>query len=531
MRDASAEKLFPDMTELLLMQANRRPPTPEPHSTALDRLPQQAPLGDPQITAAGVEGNTEGPQWGMGRPHRGRGSLLGRGPVHGDRGRAAGGRGGREGADVGGRMGPQASQGGRHGGQGEGHVGQGSSHGLAQSLQQVVHQETGPEMVQTDVQNSLLARTVQTDPRQAQLTPAQRAIQQGKLQQQLERQQQQQHQQRLQSSHPQQQHVPQVSHLQQQPPHTSQPEHQQPHLTHSNSQQQQQIQAMPFQLQPSTHEQSFQQQQLERQQHEQHSGMGVSQHQASMSASQAQQPSMHGVQHGQWDSKDASQTAARSRGINSSSPSHSDQHPSWLHSQYPADARPRHDHMGADLMDAEPGAPHLGHQGTMANQYPARHHDGGMAAASTVTGNGMAPQARSQPHHVGEVHASQAATPEMPMIPTRTALGTRGRQHHDGQNQPHGLHAIQYTAAQAAEPAQGGFGHAPVDLVALPRQTGYPLSQTVGGPKDPRRVHRVPSKESRPVVAQSAHTAHLGRHGLQHSAETPQVPEWTNNRR
>lgn len=509
MRDASAEKLFPDMTELLLMQANRRPPTPESHRPALDGLPQEA-CGNPQTATAGVEGGTEGPEWGMGRPHRGGGFLLGRGPMHGDRGRAAGGRGGREGADVGGRMGPHR----RRGDRGEGHVGQGGSHGVAQNLQQIVHQETGPEMVQTDVQNSLLARTVQADPRQAQLTPAQRAIQQGKLQQQLERQHQQQHQQQPQSGHPQQQHLPQVSHLQQQQPHMGQSQHPQQHSTHSMSQQQQQH----AQMQPPTHERPFQQQ----------SGVEVSQHQASLSA--FQQPSMHGVQHGQWDS-DCSQAAARNREMNAPSPPQSSQHPSWLHSQYPADARPRQEHMGADSVAAESEAPHLGHQGTAANQHPERHHDGGVAAASTVTGNGMAPQARSQLYHVGEVHASQAAMPEMPMIPTRTALGTRGRQHHDGQDQPHGLHATQYTAAQAAEPAQGGFGHAPVDLVALPRQTGYPLSQTVGGPKDPRRVHRVPSEESRPVVAQSAHTAHLGRHGLQHSAETPQVPEWTNNRR
>ncbi|KAL0032313.1 hypothetical protein WJX79_004546 [Trebouxia sp. C0005] len=46
-KDATAEKLFPDMTELLLMQANRRSPTPEPHPLALERVPQDARV-DPQ---------------------------------------------------------------------------------------------------------------------------------------------------------------------------------------------------------------------------------------------------------------------------------------------------------------------------------------------------------------------------------------------------------------------------------------------------------------------------------------------------
>ena len=73
-----------------------------------------------------------------------------------------------------------------------------------------------------------------------------------------------------------------------------------------------------------------------------------------------------------------------------------------------------------------------------------------------------------------------------------------------------------------------------VDLVAVPRQKGSrrdpALLNTLGSAKDPRKMHRTQSNGLAPAVPQLASPTHLGRNGLQHSAETPQVPQWTNNR-
>ncbi|KAL0034221.1 hypothetical protein WJX77_004006 [Trebouxia sp. C0004] len=171
-KDATAEKLFPDMTELLLMQANKRSPAPEPHPAALDRLPQEARV-DPQVVH-GITAQVVGHG-----PHKGRA------PMGGGMGGAQRGTGGQAGDDAG-RGASQRSQGVHHGGQRGPHMGQAISHVMDDSVEHMMHAPAGQRVAPAKE----VTACVQSDPRQGHLTPAQFAIQQGKLQQQMEQQQQ-----------------------------------------------------------------------------------------------------------------------------------------------------------------------------------------------------------------------------------------------------------------------------------------------------------------------------------------------------
>ena len=151
---ASAAELFPNMTELHLMQANRKAPSSEPqhHPSAKGGWPAE------------TQGRLQVPQ---GVTQAARGTGAGRAGARGSRG---GRQGGRE------RL---------PGGAGRAHVSN-SAVGSAQTQQQAGSQQTS---ALADAQGSF-AGSVQ----QQHLTPAQHAIQQGKLRQQQERQQQQQQQ-------------------------------------------------------------------------------------------------------------------------------------------------------------------------------------------------------------------------------------------------------------------------------------------------------------------------------------------------
>ena len=149
-RNANAAELFPNMTELHLMQANRKAPAPEPqhHPPARGAQP------------AGTQGRTQEP---MGV------SQAARGPGAG-RGRARGGRGGRQGGP--GRL---------PGGPGRGHV-----NNSAAGPGQIQQQQAGSQQTLAGIQGNFAANV-----QQKRLTPAQQAIQQGKLQQQQKQHQQQ----------------------------------------------------------------------------------------------------------------------------------------------------------------------------------------------------------------------------------------------------------------------------------------------------------------------------------------------------
>jgi len=489
-KDATAEKLFPDMTELLLMQANRRSPTPEPHLNALDGVPQEARL-DPQVVN-GVPAQVGGrPLVGGHGPHRGRA------PMDGGMGGAQRGTGGQAGDDAG-RGASQTSRRGHHGGQNGPHMGQGVSHVMNDSVEHMMHAPVGQRVAPLKE----VAPSVQSDPRQARLTPAQFAIQQGKLQQQMERQQQLAQQQQQQ----QQQQLAQLRHPQQQ--------------THAP------VQAVPLH-QLSSHQQ---------QQHE----VRVSTHQAPAGVPQAQQAGMQGVQHSQWDTaypdavpRDPRQAPGNSNtGIASSSwQADQGQQPGWLHSQYPAEARP-----GSDHEDAQPSAAHMGPNNPPGSHVmessrqpvhlpDARHEAGAMRNDAFL-------QSELAPPHRGGGHARPAAMPEMPAIPSRNAHHVSGRHDYTEIDQQHRVHMAQ---SRQSPMYAGQVMDDAVDLVAVPRQKGSrrdpALLNTPGSAKDPRKMHRTQSNGLAPAVPQLASPTHLGRNGLQHSAETPQVPQWTNNRR
>ena len=478
-KHATAEKLFPDMTELLLMQANRRSPTPEPHPAALEGVPQEARV-DPQ-ERNGVPAQVVGrPQVGGHGPHRGRA------PMGGGMGGAQRGTGGRAGDDAG-RGASQTSQGGHHGGQNGPHMGQGISHVMNDSVEHMMHAPAGQRLQPAKE----VAPSVQSDPRQARLTPAQFAIQQGKLQQQLERQQQ-----LSQQQQQQQQQLAQLRHPQQQ-----------------NSAQ---MQAVPLhQLSP-----------YQQQQHE----VRVSTHQASGSAPQAQ-AGMQGVQHSQWDTAylDAVPRDPRQALGNSSTgtawQADQCQQPGWLHSQYPAASRPGFDHedaqpLAAHMSPNDPSGSHVMESSQQPVSFSHAHHEAGAMRIDIA------------PPHMGGGHARPAAMPEMPVIPSRNAHHVSSRHDHMEIDQHGGVHMAQNM--QSPMYAGQDLDDA-VDLVAVPRQKGPrrdpALSHASGSAKDPRRMHRTQSNDFAPAVAQLASPTHLGRNGLQHSAETPQVPQWTNNRR
>ena len=491
MKDATAEKLFPDMTELLLMQANRRSPTPEPHPTALDGVPQEARV-DPQVMN-GVTAQVVGrPQVGGHGPHKGRA------PMDGVMGGGQRGRGGRAGDDAG-RGASQTSQGGHHGVHRGPQEGKRVSHVMADNAEHMIHAPVGQRVAP----HNDFAPFVQSDPRQACLTPAQFAIQQGKLQQQMDRQQQ-------------------LSQSQQQ-----QQQQQLAQLRHPQQQNNAQLQAAPMH-QLSSHQQR---------QHE----VRISSHQASASAPQAQQAGMQGVHHSPWDtayldaaSRDPQQAPGNSgTGTASSWQADQGQQPGWLRSQYPAEARPGFGHE-----DAQPSAAHRGpndlsegsfghvmESSQQAVSFPHAHHEPG------AIGNGMFLQSGLAPPHVGGGHARPAEAPQMPAIPSRNSHNVSSRHDYVEIDQQCGVQMAQ----NRQNPMYAGqVINDAVDLAAVPRQKGPQrdpaLSNALGSAKDPRRM-QTQSKAFAPAVAQSASPTHLGRNGLQHSAETPQVPQWTNNRR
>jgi len=493
-KDATAGKLFPDMAELLLMQANRKSPTSEPHPAALDRVPQEARV-DPWVmngVTAQVIGRPQvGGHGGVGGPHKGRS------PMDGGMEGAQRGTGGRAGENAG-RGASQPSQGGRHGGQRDPHVGQGISHGMADNAEHMMHAPVG----QTLAPPKEVAPSVQSDPRQARLTPAQFAIQQGKLQQQMERQQQ-------------------LSQSQQQ-----QQQQQLAQLGHSQQQNRAQMQAVPLH-QLSSH----QQQQPE---------VRLSTSQASAGAPQAQQAGMQGVQHAQWVSaypdavpRDPRQAPGNDGTGNASSSwqAHQGQQAGWLHSQYPAEARPGFGHEDVQLSAAhrgpiDPSGSHVIGSSQQPVTFPCAHHEAG--AANAIGGNDAVLQSELAPPHMGGRPARPAAMPEMPAIPSRNAHHMSGRHDYMELDQQRRVHMTQTLQT----PMYAGQD---IDFVAVPWQKGArrdaALSHAVGSAKDPRGMHKTQSNGFAPAVAQLASSTHLGRNGLQHSAETPQVPQWTNNRR
>ena len=137
--NANAAELFPDMTELHLMQANRKAPSTDPQR-------HQAPAQGGQ--PAGPQGLTQEP---VGVTQAGRGAGAGRFGARGGRGGRQGGRGRLPGAPA------------------RGHVNIGA---------------TGPAQVQQHQSLPGLQGNFAANGLQKRLTPAQQAIQQGKLQQQ-----------------------------------------------------------------------------------------------------------------------------------------------------------------------------------------------------------------------------------------------------------------------------------------------------------------------------------------------------------
>ena len=192
------------------MQANRKPPSPEPQVPGLKRALH--PSQDPSLGSQGVNSVAKG----------------------GGRTGMRGGRGGRQGV-----------RGMTFGPSGRGHV-----HG---GMSRQAQQKAGPQQnhVMASAQGGVSTSLQQQQQQQQQhITPAQRAIQQGKLQQQLDRKQQlppQQVQQRQPfSSHRQQQQqqsgLQQQQHQQPQQQQQQQPQQQQGLLRHPQSMQQQQQQ-------------------------------------------------------------------------------------------------------------------------------------------------------------------------------------------------------------------------------------------------------------------------------------------------
>ena len=249
---------------------------------------------------------------------------------------------------------------------------------------------------------------------------------------------------------------------------------------------------------------------------------------------------MQGVQHSQWDTpyadavpRDPRQASGNSSTGIASCPWQADQgqQPGWLHSQYPAEARPGFGHEDAQPAAAhrgsnDPSGSHVMESSQQPVDFPHAHHEAG------ATRNDGFVQSEVAPPHMGGGHARPDAMPKMPAIPSRNAHHVSSRHDYVEIDQQHRVHMAQ----NRPSPMYAGQGiDDSVDLVAVPRQKGPrrdpALSHAVGPAKDPRRMHRMQSNGFAPVVAQLATPTHLGRNGLQHSAETPQVPQWTNNRR
>lgn len=249
---------------------------------------------------------------------------------------------------------------------------------------------------------------------------------------------------------------------------------------------------------------------------------------------------MQGVQHSQWGTaypdavpRDPGQAPGNDGTGNTSASWHADQgqQPGWLHSQYPAAVRPGFDHE-----DAQPSAAHRGPDDVSgshvigSSQQPAifshAHHQEG------ANGNDAFLHSELAPSHMSRGHAKPAAMPEMPAIPSRNAYHVSGRHDYMELDQQHRVHVAQTMQSPLYD---GQVIDDAADFAAGPRQKGSQrdpaLSPAVGTAKDPRRMHRMQSNCFAPAVGQLASPTHLGRNGLQHSAETPQVPQWTNNRR
>ena len=506
--NASAAELFPNMTELHLMQANRRTATPEPHPPAVDGVPQ-GEFGHPSTVQGVNDRGRGGPQGGR----RGRGPWRGGREMDGVRGGPQGQRGGRDGISES-RRGPEPTQGGHHGGHMEANAGQAIAHGVVDNAQHALPQTSGQAMLQSDSYPDPRVAAAQPDLRKSQLTSAQLAIQQGKLQQQLERQQQQ----------------PQLHSSQQQQPTQAHmhplPQQQEPQ--HQQSQQQQQ------QWQP--------QQQRWQQQQQQEVGRGPG-HQVPATAPHVQaQQAMQGFQHAHWDHaysgtgpRDPRQAPARTLPDSQNQPAASradqSQSPSWLRSHYPTDTRPGPD--GSDYTHsaaAQAGSsfPLSSHQAG-ASQLSEHHH----SAAGKAASGGMAPQPDLQLRRVGASHAGQSSMSEMPTIPSRIGSHAPGSHAPDGQEQRPAQHVTQRDAHASKYVS---IGQGPVDVETLPRQAGRQVGPGpplhAGPPTDHWKLRQTRSDESAaPHVPQLASPTYLGRNGLQHSAEAPQVPLWTNNRR
>lgn len=458
-RDASAAELFPDMAELHLMQANRRPPTPEPQPLVLDRAPNEEIQGP----TANTEGGTGAVVGVRGMPLRGRGAPhMGRG-----------GRADHDGGHRGGRWGT--------------HVGPSVVHGLPDNLQHDSAQSYSQVSRPMEALPRPLNDLVQFDSRQQQLTPAQLAIQQGKLQQQLERQQQQQA----------DQHLPQQ--------HSQMPPLQQQRLQYERQDYGQASGEMPCDA-------------LQR--------MQGTQHEQAYSSNTPRDPRQAYVC-----------TPPDGRGAPSSSQAAHSQNPIWLHSQGPAADTPQHNLSAAAVAGISTQS---GNFDTESSERAGHDHHLHTHSRDRALRGCLDPQDESHSRGLNGLHARQDSTVEMPAIPPRVAHPAwvshsgAGSQHDAAQHRMRGAAQSPRHVSQHRDPAL-------LDVVPVSRRTGHHYSavssdQQVPTPADPRKGLRNSLQEqgddfAGPPVVQLGSSKHLGRYPLQHTAETPEVPLWTNNRR
>ena len=439
-RDANAAELFPNMTELHLMQANRKAPALEPqqHPPARGGLP------------AGTNGQIQEP---MGVSQAATGAGAGRG-------RARGGRGGRQGGP--GRL-PE--------GPGRGHV-TNSVAGAGQVLQQAGPQQTLPSAQGT------FAASVQ----QELLTPAQQAIQQGKLRQQQQQQQYRQHDQPVSAPHP------------------------------LLQQQQQQQQQQPI------------------------GQRGI----ADQAAAQQPGSSMQGVQHSHWDTsyaggapkgpRDPRQIrvgqshgglqAGASQNLNRPpGPRPADLHPSGLvHQNSPSQ-------LAADPVLG------FGHQA-------AHHPSAGVGNATHAVGRSQWSKSEAMLQYPGTAPVREhGARPAMPAIPG--VSGQQATHDHSVFGMDH-LH-VQQEQGGVDAPSQGqGPRYLEGDSIALDslRQinaiSASPHVMHMARAGDPGRAWQEQRAAFNiPVAPQAVQDTHFGRSDIssRQSETAPEVPHWTNNRR
>ena len=434
-RNANAAELFPNMTELHLMQANRKAP-------ASDLQHHSPAKGGP----AGTQGQTQEPK---GAIQATRGVREGRG---GARGGARGGPG---------RLleGP-----------GRGH----SIHSAAGAVQ--IQQQAGSQQTLPGTQGSFAAYV-----QQEHLTPAQQAIQQGKLRQQ---QQQQQNDQQYQ-------------------------QHDQPVSAHQRPQQQQAQQA---------------------QQQQQPVGQrGLADEAA------GQQPgfSMQGVQHSHWDNSYSGGATNRDPRQMPISQSHTGLQAGASQSlRRPPGPRP------AGWCPSFGLAPQNSRSQLAAGPMPSLGHHAVQHASAA--GDAFAGQVSDGPimsqYSDAAPISKHGARPAMPAIPGASGWQATHDHSMSGLNQSH---ADQQEQGGVDAPRQAqGLTQLQGDSIALGS-----LSQTNAISTSPHAMHVAQAGDPgralqgsdvvMPIAAYAAQDMRLGRNIIpsRHSETTSQIPQWTNNRR